>query len=198
MDVSSLKNQLWTTRVSRINAERRLIRKNSFIQGINIYYSCVTIILSILSMLLEDDANLGAITTVISICLLISILYLNGQRYLENAQEYKINYTEIHRLEMTLDKIDITPEEVMSIRMKYCDLLNSGCNHSTYDYYCTVYGANENYRKENGRWKSVRVKFYFGKIWRMGVYVSLIILPIVILGIWFVWGGYDACVQSLG
>ena len=50
MDIKRLKDQIWTTRVSRINAERRLINKEKFIQAINIYYSCVTIIFSILSI----------------------------------------------------------------------------------------------------------------------------------------------------
>ena len=32
MDIKRLKDQIWTTRVSRINAERRLINKEKFIQ----------------------------------------------------------------------------------------------------------------------------------------------------------------------
>jgi len=33
----TLANQIWTTRVSRVNAEKRLINKESFFQAINIY-----------------------------------------------------------------------------------------------------------------------------------------------------------------
>lgn len=43
-----LSDQIWTTRISRVNAEKRLVNKEAFFQGINIYYSCVTIIFSIL------------------------------------------------------------------------------------------------------------------------------------------------------
>ena len=46
-----LSDQIWTTRISRVNAEKRLIDKESFFQAINIYYSCVTIIFSILALL---------------------------------------------------------------------------------------------------------------------------------------------------
>ena len=46
-----LSDQIWTTRISRVNAEKRLINKEAFFQGINIYYSCVTIIFSILTLL---------------------------------------------------------------------------------------------------------------------------------------------------
>ena len=34
-----LSDQIWTTRISRVNAEKRLVNKEAFFQGINIYYS---------------------------------------------------------------------------------------------------------------------------------------------------------------
>ena len=52
--IKKLRDQIWTTRVSRVNAEKRLVNKNSFIQGINIYYSCVTILFSILALINND------------------------------------------------------------------------------------------------------------------------------------------------
>ena len=53
----TLANQIWTTRVSRVNAEKRLINKESFFQAINIYYSCLTIIFSILTLLNGNEKN---------------------------------------------------------------------------------------------------------------------------------------------
>ena len=50
-----LSDQIWTTRISRVNAEKRLINKEAFFQGINIYYSCVTIIFSILTLLNKNE-----------------------------------------------------------------------------------------------------------------------------------------------
>ena len=132
MDIQVLKDQIWTTRVSRINAERRLVKKEKFIQGINIYYSCVTIIFSILS-LINGDNNLSLITTFMSICLLVTILYLNAERYMDHARDYRSNYTALHKLEMRLEKSGITPKEIEEIRLEYCDLLDSAWNHTTYD-----------------------------------------------------------------
>lgn len=137
MDIKRLKDQIWTTRVSRINAERRLINKEKFIQAINIYYSCVTIIFSILSIN-NDDNQLSLITTFMSICLLVTILYLNSQRYMEFARDFRTNYTSLQKLEMLLDNEDILPQRIEEIQMEYCNLMDSACNHIQYDYYSSV------------------------------------------------------------
>ena len=60
-----------------------------------------------------------------SISLLIVILYLNGQKYLEHAREYRKNYTELQRLEFDLEHVDENDQEsIRKIYMKYCDLLD--------------------------------------------------------------------------
>lgn len=100
-----LADQIWTTRVSRVNAEKRLIAKESFAQGVNIYYSCVTIIFSILSLVHKDD-KLSLMTVFMTISLLIVILYLNNQKYLEHAREYRKNYTALQKLEFELEGIE--------------------------------------------------------------------------------------------
>ena len=92
-----LSDQIWTTRISRVNAEKRLVNKEAFFQGINIYYSCVTIIFSILT-LLNNNEKLSLMTVFMTISLLIVILYLNGQKYSEQAREYRKNYTELQKL----------------------------------------------------------------------------------------------------
>lgn len=97
-DFLKFEQQVWATRVSRVNAEKRLIIKEKYFQAINIYYSCVTIIFSILSLIKHDD-DLSLMTVFMSISLLIVILYLNSQKYLEHAREYRKNYTEIQKLE---------------------------------------------------------------------------------------------------
>ena len=178
MDIKRLKDQIWTTRVSRINAERRLINKEKFIQAINIYYSCVTIIFSILSIN-NDDNQLSLITTFMSICLLVTILYLNSQRYMEFARDFRTNYTSLQKLEMLLDNEDNLPQRIEEIQMEYCNLMDSACNHIQYDYYCTVSQSSGDYRKQ--RWtRTVKWGFRWGKIWRATVVLALIVLPLAV------------------
>lgn len=178
MDKSDFQNQIWATRVSRINAEKRLLEKERFSQGINIYYSCVTIVFSILS-LKESDDKLSLMTVLMTISLLIVILYLNSLKYLEQAREYRKNYTQLHMLELELNHVDSQDvEKIKEIEKRYCELLDSASNHISYDYYCTVYSSSETYRKT--RWKNIAKLFYFNKIWRLAVKGIIIILPFIL------------------
>lgn len=178
MSKDNLRDQIWATRISRINAEKRLIKKETFFQGINIYYSCITIIFSILTLIYTDE-ELNLMTVFMTICLLIVILYLNSQKYLEHAREYRKNYTQLHLLELDLNYMREDDEEkIKQIEKDYCNLLDSSSNHISFDYYCTVYGSNAAYKES--RWKNVRLKFYFGKVWRAGVIVFVIVVPIAL------------------
>ena len=173
----TLSNQIWTTRISRVNAEKRLINKESFFQAINIYYSCFTIIFSILAFVKEDD-NLSLMTFFMTTSLLVVILYLNGQRYLELARDYRKNYTELQKLEFDLKYIrDDDIEAVKKIYTKYCDLLCSSNNHISFDYYETVHGSSGEYRKN--RWKKVRLKYYWNVGWRLLLKLGVVLLPVV-------------------
>lgn len=173
-----LADQIWTTRVSRVNAEKRLIAKESFAQGVNIYYSCVTIIFSILSLVHKDD-KLSLMTVFMTISLLIVILYLNNQKYLEHAREYRKNYTALQKLEFELEGIENEDfENIKKVASEYCNLMDSSSNHISFDYYETVHGSTGDYRNKN--WKNVRDKYYFNQAWRWGVKVGVLLLPIVL------------------
>nr|WP_182427696.1 MULTISPECIES: SLATT domain-containing protein [unclassified Clostridium] len=173
-----LSDQIWATRVSRVNAEKRLISKEAFFQGINIYYSCVTIIFSILT-LLNNNEKLSLMTVFMTISLLVVILYLNGQKYLDHAREYRKNYTELQKLEFELRNIDSDNDELLkNIYNRYCDLLDSSSNHISFDYYKTVYDSSGEYR--NKRWKNIKCKYYYNVIWRLLLEACVIVLPIVL------------------
>lgn len=173
-----LPDQIWTTRISRVNAEKRLINKEAFVQFINIYYSCCTIIFSILA-LLDNNEKLSLMTVFMTISLLIVILYLNGQKYLEQAREYRKNYTELQKLEFELKSIDSDDvESIKKICNSYCDLLDFSINHISFDYYGAVHGSSGEYR--NKKWKSVRCRYYYNVAWRFLFKMLLILLPVVI------------------
>lgn len=175
--IKKLRDQIWTTRVSRVNAEKRLVNKNSFIQGINIYYSCVTILFSILA-LINNDNKLSLITTFMTIAVLIAVLYLNSLRYTDIARDYRSNYTQLHKLELKLSDEEISAQQVKEIQEEYCCLLDSACNHITFDYYRTVAGSRGEYKEL--RWKKIRIKYYWECFWRFLVKAVILLLPAVI------------------
>ncbi|MBD5510929.1 MAG: SLATT domain-containing protein [Lachnospiraceae bacterium] len=175
---SDLPVQIWTTRISRVNAEKRLIKKEAFFQGINIYYSCLTIIFSILALINKND-KLSLMTVFMTISLFIVILYLNGQKYLEQAREYRKNYTRLQKLEFDLKSIDESDiGAIKEIYSEYCDLLDSSSNHISFDYYEAVHGSSGEYREK--RWKNIRAKYYWNVGWRVIIKLCVIILPVIL------------------
>ena len=176
-DFENFKNQVWCTRVSRINAEKRLIAKEKFIQFINIYYSCVTVIFSIMSYV-NCDNNLSEITIYMTISLLISIFYLNSQNYPRHAREYRENYTSLQDIEFSLKHLSENDEEkIKQIEKEYCTLLNEYSNHITYDYYCAIHDSNREF-KEKKNWKEIRHFYRLGKLWRFVLKMCFCLLPI--------------------
>lgn len=177
-EYETLSNQIWATRISRINAERRLVNKEAFFQVINIYYSCLTIIFSILAYV-NNDQKLSLMTIFMTISTLVVILYLNGQNYLEHARKYRKNYTALQELEFKLKAVnDKNINAIKDIYEEYCKLLNSNSNHIPFDYYQTVYSSSEEYREE--RWKRIRKKYYWNWIWRYLLKGAILILPVIL------------------
>lgn len=136
------------------------------------------IIFSILALINKDDI-LSLMTVFMTISLLIVILYLNGQNYLEYAREYRKNYTELQKLEFDLKSIDEDDiGTIKEIYSKYCELLASSNNHISFDYYETVHGSSGMYWEK--RWKYVRAKYYWNVIWRVILKLCIIVLPVVL------------------
>lgn len=106
-------------------------------------------------------------------------MIFHSQKYLEHAREYRKNYTQIQELEFRLKHINENEIEVINeIETKYCALLDSSSNHSTYDYYWTIYTSNNDYKMK--KWKSIEWRFKVNVIWRFIAKFLLIILPLII------------------
>lgn len=177
-----LSDQIWFTRISRIKAENRLIEKEHFAQFVNIYYSLFAIICSIISYH-YNDTKMGLFTIIITVSLMVSILYLNGQKYLEQARDYRTNYTQLHILEM---KAKDPSQELMGIREEYCKLLNSSSNHIEFDYLKAISNASDEYKEKKG-WKGKAKYYYWGCFWRSVVKFMVLMAPILLLLACEVW-----------
>lgn len=182
MPLSDLRNrlsdQIWATRISRVNAEKRLIGKESFIQAINIYYSCFTVLLSVI-LLQVHSKYLSYITIFMTIALLITLLYFKSLNYTEMALSYRKNYTQLQKLEFRISHIQ-DDSELEPIEQEYCKLLAEADNHSTFDYLCTIASSNEDFRKK--RWnKLLACKYHWGRFWRFFLRIILVLLPIILI-----------------
>lgn len=189
MDINKLKDQIWNTRVSRVNAEKRLLKKNSFIQGINIYYSILTIIFSISTFIYKND-KLSIMTIYLSISLIVSILYLNSQNYTTRALQYRENYTKLQCLEFSLSHMTESDlEKIKNVELKYCDLLNFSENHISYDFYKTIKQSNTDYKSKY--WDNIKWLYRWNIVWRFMLEFLVIISPFILM---IICGEYNASV----
>ena len=182
MDTSNidiLKNQIWTTRTSRVNAEKRIMEKEHFTENINIYYSCLLVIYSIIPFVCSK-IRLGFVTLFLTVLLTISIVYIKGLKYKERARDYRKNYTELQKLEFRLSHIKTDEELCKSeIENEYCKLLDSTENHISFDYYKTVMESSGEYKK-NRLTTGLKRKYILGVTWRFTIKLLIVILPIVL------------------
>lgn len=123
------------TRRARMEASDRLISSERFIQNINIYYSCFTVILSILC-LFDNNIVLTIISTILTSILAISIVFLNAQHYGERAQQFHDNFLELYQLlfeiRTAIRKKDY--EKTPKLEVRYIELLKSIENHTQQDF----------------------------------------------------------------
>lgn len=123
------------TRRARMEASDRLISSERFIQNINIYYSCFTVILSILC-LLDNSPTLTIMSTILTSILAISIVFLNAQHYGERAQQFHDNFLELYQLLFDV-RAAIRSEEYThthDLEVRYIELLKSIENHTQQDF----------------------------------------------------------------
>ena len=177
---NELRDQIWMTRMCRINAEKRYNYKSQFIEGLNIYYSLFCVIVSI-ALIYFPYQSVSFLILTMTIITLVSTLFFKGLRFPEQADEYRKIYTELQRLEMKMGHADITMKEIEEIENQYCNILKEGKNHSSFDYTSAVYHSNSKYKEEHHISQlNINRKYYWGQIWRMIVVIICVVIPLLI------------------
>ena len=133
--LEKLRKDIKATRQNRINASARLLAQERFVQSINIYYSCVAAIVTLLS-LIDDAKSFGIASAILTTILAISIVYLNAQKYGTRAQQFQVNYNALQKLlydvdaELQKDRIS----DISDYTNRYIDLLQTSENHNYQDH----------------------------------------------------------------
>lgn len=177
----SLKNRVWKSYKSRINAAERLKGKNEFIAFLSIYYSAILAAVSILNYVNKSE-NMDVFSIVLSVMVTILFLYFEGRNYKERYLKMKENYNNINLLyydienSISLKQIDINKFNEFS--EKYIKLLGSVENHSEYDY--IKYDLKDSEVKIE--FKDI-LKYYFRVTISFVIKAIVTIIPTFVLGI---------------
>lgn len=138
------------TRENRINASSRLLMREQFVQSINIYYSCILAVVTVLG-LLYPQYSFSICSAVTSIILAMSIVYLNAQKYGSRAQQLQMNYLALDQLRYEVqNEIRVPNDKLAELQKRYVDLLVTSENHLKQDHWQTI-------------WKRDKLDEYHGK-----------------------------------
>jgi len=162
MDRTALSRRIYITYKSRINASERLKKTNSFIQGINIYYSLFLTALSIFSVS-SGTPKLSLVITVYSVVVTVTIVFLAAQNYGERAKSLKNNYVAIFKLYNHIQP-DMQEDELQKISDEYNKLIDSSENHTEYDFSKACMGMSDERGKLSARHKIIYYTTYYGSI----------------------------------
>lgn len=177
-------NRIWATRMSRINAEKRLLNNENFIQGLNIYYSLMTVIMSIFALVWPSQL-LNVLTLIMTVSLLVVILYFKSLRFPERAMEYRRIYAEMQKLELKLKYSGDNEDTVKQVVDEYNELIKQGENQISFDYYKVLKECDKEYRETHWR-KTFGREYWKYIIMRFTIRSIAIVLPIIMFGIWLV------------
>lgn len=177
-NVLYLYNQMQATKNCRVNASHRLNSNGAFSEFINVYYSVVTVTLSILSIFLRDSdfGNILSISaTILSIALTISITYANSIKFKEKAQKSKDSFTSIQKLQYQLSNIKKDDYDTLNrIEMDYTKILEEYDLHIPFDYQTYVLESNQLSQKDRAVYFQ---KYKSHKYWTFIIRIILVIFP---------------------
>lgn len=192
-DLADLKKTVNTTRLNRIHASVRLLETERFVQGLNIYYSCTAAIVSILS-LIDSRGSFPLASTMMTVVLAISTVYLNAQKYERRAQQLQTNYLALYQLKFEVEEAERKKdvEQLRKLQAKYVKMLQTSENHITQDYRLTLWEL-EQKAKRKGDTKSMnqllvieRIKLFGRSLFKYLIRIFLVSLPML----YFAWSAY--------
>lgn len=170
--IDDLKQKIWITRKSRINAEKRLINQEKLIQYLNIWYAITLSGISLYSLVYDVGKNISIISVILSFGITISLIYFSNQNWSIRAENMKRNYINLQSIYLELDsEEDIDNKKLKEFQNKYIEILNSCENHKEIDYYEVMKDKD----------KKIYCKYIFLKIIRFLLITLCFLLPIIII-----------------
>jgi hypothetical protein len=129
-------NKMWITKKCRMNASQRLLDNYWFIQFGTMAFSILLIILTLLSLDINDNKSILLLSA--SIVLSVFTVYGSAKNYQERHIRMKDNYVKISNLESKLNSISCNSKMdeilVKDIIANYENLMNDVENHLPIDY----------------------------------------------------------------
>ncbi len=177
LKMGKLSDKIWTTRKTRIYAEKRLLFNEKISNIVMIWYSLCLVFVSIWS-LIHSSQFINIMLLSSSIAILVVSVFLYSQKYSERAVQMRQCYIRLDELAAKSEIAELNNEiaSAQNIHETYSDVLSNIENHIDYDYHRFRYSKRNdpqlsppfrweeraNYYWEHGlRWVGVLLLFLF-------------------------------------
>jgi len=178
----NLKDKLWKTRKSRINASDRLKFNDLVSQMLLAYYSFFIITVTILGIK-DDTSNYEILTLILSILILVVSVFIFAMNYKERSLKLQNTYIKIEKL---LRKLSNEKDEskISKIETEYDEILECSENHNSCDYLQILFEVRNDKKNADVNppfTKTSWVSFLWCKIKKIIFIFTLFMLPIITL-----------------
>lgn len=166
--VKEILKMMRTTKRSRMNAEKRLLKKDKFLKQIAINYSVFIIALSVINLGINSSI-INYFLIIASLVVLSVSLYRGSENLVTRANKFKENYIKISKLDNELyvrSPENLNEEKVLEIDNEYQDILKNCDNHEFRDYHMTLKKCHNSYSKVKNFWwnfceEGIRIIFLY-------------------------------------
>lgn len=189
--IEDLKEKIYITRRCRIVASERFKSWDNNISFINVYYSVILIIISIVSFssnnpTQNNSLQLSIATTSTSILVFAFSMIGLSMQYKDRYYNFKTSYIKLDHLLKILDSA--LPEEQFntynSVYTKYNDIKDTFENHSTLDYfkylYSDKYMLEKKISSKSVTLKEVKSALYRNTIFNIIFYFIILTFPFIV------------------
>lgn len=189
-EIQHLKDKIYITRRCRIVASERFKNWDSKISIINVYYSVILLIISIVSFssstTTENSLQLSIATTTTSILVFAFSMVALSMQFKDRYYNFKTCYIKLDDLLKSLNtaKPDKLNDTFVLVYDQYNDILNTFENHSTLDYYKYLFSDKqmlENKIKSNSvTLNEVKKIIYINRFANILFYIFVLTLPFIV------------------
>lgn len=157
-----LKQIISNTRLSRIEAERRLLKLDALSKHASVYYACLTAFISLTSIFVNYE-GLPFLSIVLAVIVSICTIYSSSQNYGVRAEQMKSCYLDLQRLLFKLDdKANLNETDAQNLSNKigqqYIDIIQRTENHHPIDFFLAQGKLNKTAYQM--RWLALRAVVY--------------------------------------
>lgn len=184
--MTSLADNIWWTRKSRIKAEVRLIDNARHSELLALWYAFFGTGVSVYQLQVNPEPNTasGILWVCFSILSLVMTGFINGLSFKGRAALIKECYETLNELYIKASTPNLSQAEIDQIGAQYRQILKLCENHTTPDYYAAIceeyWHSPDKSKLTKTPTKYIYFSFFANTVSRSTMIVALYLLPIII------------------